>query len=59
MTQGQAVLLFVTVAVVAIIAGVVTAIVIASGDGGDQSTHDLSNDLTAVAAQPTATPTPN
>jgi hypothetical protein len=56
MTRAQAALLFATAAIVAIIAGIVTAIVIAGGDGGDSTTHDLSNDLTAAAAaSPTLT----
>jgi hypothetical protein len=58
MTRAQAVLLLATAAIVAVIAGIVTVIVIAGGDGGDSSTHDLSNDLTAQAGQATATATP-
>jgi hypothetical protein len=58
MTRAQALLLMMTVAIVAVIAGIVTAIVIAGGDGGDTSTHDLSNDLTAAAGRPTPTATP-
>lgn len=57
MTRAQTGLLLATAAIVAVIAGIVTAIVIAGGDGGDPSTHDLSNDLTAAAGQPTATAT--
>jgi hypothetical protein len=58
MTRAQAALLFATAATVAIIAGVVTAIVIAGGDGGDSTTHDLSNDLTAAAGRATPTSVP-
>jgi hypothetical protein len=59
MTRAQTMLVLFTAALVAVIAGLVTAIVINTSDGGDSSTHDLSNDLTAAAAQPTATPTPD
>jgi len=57
MTRAQAIYAGIITIIIAAIAGAVIAIAWNSGDDGDNSTHDLSRDLTA-AANATVTPTP-